>query len=184
MARHLTIARPYAIAVFNEAWQNETVSHWTTVLNGLAQLSHDAEIKRVIDDPVIMPERRLALLEGLLSDLAPDAVSVISTSLKQFLMLLSHNKRLEALADIEALFLEQVAEKAQTLPVKVISAMPMDDHQRNALIARLKTRFEAKVSAEFVVDPMLLGGVVIHVGPKVIDGSVRGYLKKLAECLH
>jgi F-type H+-transporting ATPase subunit delta len=70
-----------------------------------------------------------------------------------------------------------------SLEVEVISAFPMSDAQEESLKQALNKKFEKEISIESRIDASLIGGAVVRAGDMVIDGSVRGKLRKLAENL-
>jgi F-type H+-transporting ATPase subunit delta len=110
---------------------------------------------------------------------APDS----STEQKQLLNLLAENGRLPLLPEIAAQFEVLRAEAERVVPVQVRSAAPMSDAEVESLRAALKKRFGAEVDIELAVDAELIGGAVINAGDVVIDGSVRGKLKRMERAL-
>jgi ATP synthase F1 delta subunit len=69
------------------------------------------------------------------------------------------------------------------LTVKVSSAVPLTREEQAALHKKLEARFSQDLEFRFEVEPSLLGGVVVRVGDKVIDGSVKGKLEALKGAL-
>jgi len=69
------------------------------------------------------------------------------------------------------------------LAARVSSAVPLKDDEQAALREKLETRFRQSLELRFEVEPSLLGGVVVHVGDQIIDGSVRGRLDALTQTL-
>ena len=57
--------------------------------------------------------------------------------------------------------------------------MKLDDEQLNALTDTLKKSFGAKVSINPSVDPAILGGLIVQVGSKLVDDSIRSKLQRL-----
>ena len=69
------------------------------------------------------------------------------------------------------------------LAAKARSAVPLSVDEQAALREKLETRFKQALELRFEVDPSLLGGVVVHVGDQIIDGSVKGKLDALTQTL-
>lgn len=67
--------------------------------------------------------------------------------------------------------------------VRVKSAVPLTDDERATLESKLQARFGEALGFEYVVDPAVLGGVLVRVGDQIIDGSVAGKLAALREHL-
>jgi ATP synthase F1 delta subunit len=69
------------------------------------------------------------------------------------------------------------------LAAKASSAVPLSEDEQVALREKLETRFKQPLELRFAVDPSLLGGVVVHIGDQIIDGSVKGRLDALTQTL-
>jgi ATP synthase F1 delta subunit len=72
---------------------------------------------------------------------------------------------------------------SSNVTVKVSSAVPLTKEEQAALRKRLHARFSQDLSLSFEVEPSILGGVVVKVGDKIIDGSVKGRLEALKQTL-
>ena len=75
--------------------------------------------------------------------------------------------------------------KQQTLGVtaKVTSAVALNSDEQAAIETKMRAQFGKDLSFDYVVDAAILGGVIVRVGDKVIDGSVAGKLAALQENL-
>jgi len=98
-------------------------------------------------------------------------------------LVLAANKRLGLLAEIVALFEQFKAERERSVDVDVLSAFPLDTAAEQQLATVLKQKLQRDVKLTTRVDSSLIGGVVVRAGDTVIDSSVRGRLKKLAEAM-
>jgi ATP synthase F1 delta subunit len=83
----------------------------------------------------------------------------------------------EALADIE------LAGRQGQAAAEVTSAVPLTASERAALGARLQARFGDDVNIAYYVDPGILGGLIVRVGDRYIDGSVAARLAQLRQTL-
>lgn len=72
---------------------------------------------------------------------------------------------------------------ASNLTVRVSSAVLLTEVEERALRENLEARFNEGLDLRFGVEPSLLGGIVVHAGDQVIDGSVKGKLDALAQTL-
>ena len=102
---------------------------------------------------------------------------------KNFIHTLASNKRLALLPFVKDLFAKMKAQQEKTIDVEVTAAFELPVDLINKLAQALSAKLDRKVSVQGSVDKSLLGGVVIHTGDMVIDGSVRGRLAKLAEAM-
>ena len=66
---------------------------------------------------------------------------------------------------------------------EITSAHPLDQDQVDALRQNLRTRYGADVALELEVDPAILGGLVVKIGSRMIDGSIRTKLNALAHAM-
>jgi F-type H+-transporting ATPase subunit delta len=73
--------------------------------------------------------------------------------------------------------------EAEPIPVEVVTAVPLDDAQRQQLMARLEAQHGAGLAYSYRVDPAILGGMIVRVGDKLIDGSVASKLAAMKQAL-
>ncbi|MGQ0751030.1 MAG: F0F1 ATP synthase subunit delta [Betaproteobacteria bacterium] len=176
MAEPLTIARPYAEAVFKLARDKEDLPGWSRNLEMLEAVISNPQIQVFIGDPNVSAQQ----LESLILGIAGDAVDGAT---RNFVQVLISNDRLTLLPEIRALYEDLRREHEGILEAKIISALPIDDSQRAELVVRLEAKYQRKVSAAVEIDPRLIGGVRIVIGDKVIDATVRGKLDAMAAAL-
>lgn len=173
MAEKSTIARPYAQAAFEIASQDGKLREWSDILNALAGVATDKAMQAVISDPDVEDE----VVNGLFFDICG---AVLSDKAKNFVRVLTENKRLEVLPEIAALFDAQRAEAEKTVKAEVTSAFPLSDAQQEEIIDALKKRLGRDVSLETKIDSSIVGGAVVRAGDLVIDASATSQLEKLA----
>lgn len=176
MAEAITVARPYAHAVFAVAKEEGRLKQWSELLEVLALCVADADLQRLITSPAVSDEQTVEVLVDITADL-------VGESARNFLSLLAENNRLLLLDDIAVIFEELRAEAEQSLTAEVISAKPLTDEQANKISAALNKRLGRDISLEVSIDESLLGGAIIRAGDLVIDGSALGKLNRLANAL-
>lgn len=176
MAEPVTIARPYAEAVFKLACDRNDLAAWSGMLALLVALVKDPEIQSRIGDPNVNGQQ----LEALILGVAGDSLDGVG---RNFVQVLVANDRLGLLPEIHALYDGLRREHEGILEAKIISALPIDDSQLKTLVARLEAKYRRKVSAAVEIDAHLIGGVRIVIGDKVIDATVRGKLDAMAAAL-
>ena len=98
---------------------------------------------------------------------------------KRFVSLMVSKGRLNALPGAIAGFGEMLADHRGETVAEVTSATALSDAQRDALAANLKSSFGKDVKIDASVDPSLLGGLIVKVGSKMIDGSLKAKLAGL-----
>lgn len=175
MAETVTIARPYAEAVFRIAKEAGALGAWSERLARLAMIARDQEMAEVIGNPKLSAEQVAQLFVSLADD--NDAV------LGNFIRVLADNERLSLLPEIAELFEAQKAAEDGIKEAVVQSAFPLADADLSALMPQLEAHFKTKLAPTVVVDAALIGGVRVAVGDQVLDASVRGKLEAMATAL-
>lgn len=134
------------------------------------------ELREVLVNPALH-DYRTQVLEAVFKQLeAPQTVA-------NLVRLLADNHRLDVLRDI-AREVEGIADaRADRLRAEVVSAIELNDEQRDRITRALETRFGRKVAVRVSVDPEILGGLVCHVGDVTLDSSLRRQLERLHEQL-
>lgn len=169
-----TLARPYALAAFENALAHEDLASWGNMLQSAAMIAENPAIAKLFNSPHVAPEQ--------LSDLFCDILSkLLDTEKKNFIHLLAEYQRLEALPEIAELFHKYKADYEKTMDVQLTSAIPLEEEYRQKFTDALTRRLKRKIALECTVDPTLLGGAIIRAGDLVIDGSIRGKLNRLIE---
>lgn len=183
MAKHNTIARPYARSVFEHALSGDQLEAWSSALKVLALIAKDVRVIRMWHDPKIDEAMLHDLFFQILEACVGEATKQLGVKVKNLIALLVTGKRLETLPDIEAQYHSLLIEHQNVVEVEMISAFPVDDKQKEQFCAALEKRFSSKVSIEAKEDKSLIGGVVLRSGNWVLDDSIRGKLFRLSESL-
>lgn len=176
MAEPVTIARPYAEAVFRLAREHNALVKWSDALANLDAVVGDSRVQALISDPNVSAQQ----LEGLVLGVIGDGLEDVA---RNFVQVLVRNGRLELTPHIRGLYESLKREHEGVLEANVISALPISDDQVKALVASLEAKFKCRITTRVEVDPQLIGGVKIVVGDKVIDATVRGRLDAMAATL-
>ena len=176
MAESVTIARPYAEAVFRTAKESGAQGTWSQRLQRLALIAQDGDMAAVMGNPQLSAEQVANLVISLCDD--NDAV------LANLVRTLAENRRLALLPEISRLFDLAKSQEEGIKEAVVHSAFPIDDTQVKALVQELEARFGTKLTARVEVDASLIGGVRVTVGDQVLDASVRGKLDAMAVALN
>jgi len=183
MAQHLTIARPYARAIFDEAIQQKTVESWSLVLQALSLVTKDKAIDALLNNPNISDERWFEFYSAVCEKIAEKQIDTIQKHFDNFLRLLIENKRLFILPDISIVFHRLLAEQQGVTEVVATSAYPLSEDQCTELTAALQKRFDTKIELKTKVDEDLIGGVLMRSQKWVLDASIKGQLEHFKQTL-
>jgi F-type H+-transporting ATPase subunit delta len=180
MADHGTIARPYAQAAFELAQASGALGGWSSFLKLAADFVLDRDVTRML----LAPGADTAALARAIGDICREKLGGNApAAATNLLQVLAANRRLTALPDIAARFEVLKAEAENTLDVTLTSASAVSDAQQARIVEAIGKRFGRKVRLSVATDPTLIGGARLQVGDRVIDGSVRTGLDKLATVL-
>lgn len=176
MAETITIARPYAEAVFRLAQEKNTLDQWSRMLRLLDIVVRDERVARCIGNPNVSREQ----LEGLVLGVCGEQLDGVG---RNFVQVLIDNGRLALVPQIQATFERLKLEHEGALDAQIYSAFAIDDAQVAQLVRKLESSYQRKIRVQVSVDPQLIGGIKIVVGDKVLDATVRGSLETMAAAL-
>ncbi len=139
-------------------------------------VSREPELRAVLTDHGLATERKQALLDGLLDGKVTDATKRVT----EVLVVTPRGRTLE---DGLKEYADLAADVRSRTLATVTTAVPLDDTQRERLAASLSAQLGRAVQLQVEVDPKVVGGVVVHVGDEVIDGSTRHRLAEARRSL-
>ena len=168
------VAGRYASALFELALSEKAE---TAVEGDLGKferlLAESADLTQMVRSPVISADEQVKALSVLL----PKAGLGSLTS--NFLMVVARNRRLFAVPGMIAGFRSLAAKARGEVTASVASAIPLTDAQMSELKASLKASVGKDVTLDTKVDPSLLGGLVVKLGSRMIDNSLKTKLSNL-----
>jgi F-type H+-transporting ATPase subunit delta len=163
-------AKRYAQAAFEIARDEGTIARWRSELGDIASVLAESQVAPVLADARIALDRRLAGVERAL-DVSPKALNLAK-------LLVQKGRSLDARAVANAF--NRLADDAEGIAhAQVTTAVPLSAEQLQAIATQLGSQLRKDVRATGTVDPGILGGVVVKVGDRLVDGSLRTRLKRL-----
>ena len=173
-----SLAGRYASALFDLASEAGTVSAVEGDLETLAEALHESpELRALIRNPQVSREALGRVLAGLGQKLA------LADLTRNFLGVLAQNRRVGELPAVIRAFQSIAAAQRGEVTAQVASAHPLSDEQLAALEQKLRVREGRTVKLKTAVDPDLLGGLVVTIGSRRIDSSIRSRLNTLAQAM-
>lgn len=168
------IADRYASALFELADSSGSLDVVAGDLKTLlAMLRESADLRRLVDSPVLSREQ-----QGKAITAVAQAAGFAELTTK-FLGLAAKNRRLFTLAGVIASYLGRLAARRGEKAATVASAVALTPAQQDALTTALKAAFGGSVAVDVKVDPSLLGGLVVQVGSRMVDSSLKTKLQHL-----
>lgn len=172
MARRKSAARRYAEAAFAVAVRDDVVEAWRRELETAAAVVAEERIGRALANPAIPLETRMATAEATFGRLVgPKVLNLIRLMLRR--------GRIQELPRLAAEFRRLDDERQGITRASVTSTLPLEADEVRALEERLAGASGRRVDLDLKVDPSLLGGLVVRLGDRLVDGSVRGRLERL-----
>lgn len=200
MARPTTAARRYAEAAFQVAEREDAFAAWRARLDAAARVLADERLMAGLRNPATPVEQREKLLDAVLEGIdaagaddarVPDAGAGTSPGasagtgpgtaplVRNLCLLLLHRGRIDLLPNVAAEFRRLDDARQGIVPAAATSASPLGPDEVRALTARLEQLTGGRVALDLQVDPSIIGGLIVRVGDRLIDGSVRGRLERL-----
>ena len=164
----------YATALFDLADEGkalDAVAEDLIALQGAVGASED--MMRLVRSPVLDRDEQWKAMSALLDKMGANDLT------KKFLGVVTANRRLFVLPGIIRAYLAELASRRGEVTADVVSAHPLNDAQVKALEDSLKKALGGKVAIAPRVDSSILGGLIVKVGSRMIDSSLRTQLQKL-----
>jgi len=163
----------YASAFFEAA-----LERWATTLDGVAEsVAKDPQVAERVAHVV----EDFAARHHLLDQVIPGDADL---PVRNLLLMLVQSGEVKLLPDIVVALRERVRRaEIAPVPAEVVSAIALTDEQRKSLVAKLEAQYGVNLSFSYHVDPSILGGLVVRVGDKLIDGSVASKLAAMKQAL-
>lgn len=176
MAELTTLARPYARALFNLAKDSDELQQWSQCLLALQCIFKDSAIVKHLSSPRLDVDARVDLLKNLCGAYFNDKTA-------NLVHLLVRYHRLNLLPVIADLYVELLTQEQAQLSVHLRVAQETPQILIDQLSQSLTKKHNKEIKIMLEVDASLLAGAVIRIGDSVIDGSLNGRLRQLAQTL-
>ncbi|ATE65012.1 F0F1 ATP synthase subunit delta [Rhizorhabdus dicambivorans] len=165
----------YATALFDLARDEKAIDAVSASLQTLkGALTESEDFRRLTTSPLVSRETALKAVAAAAAALGVDPLTT------KFLGVLAQNRRLGQLGAVIRAFGQLAAHHRGETTAEVTSAHPLSATQLKALKAKLKTQLARDVAVDVTVDPSILGGLIVKIGSRQIDGSIRSKLNSLA----
>lgn len=178
MASKLTavgpIAERYAAALYELADEGNSLDAVAGELTGLrALITENADLEKLVRSPLIASREKVAAMSAIL-----DRVGT-STLVSNFVAVVTRNGRLFALTAIIDAFLAELARRRGEVRARVTAARPLNDSQTESVMEILRKMGGEKVAMDIEIDPDLIGGLVVRIGSRMFDSSLRSKLQRM-----
>ena len=172
------VAERYAAAFFDLATEQDVVSKVEGDLAALKKaLSESDDLRRLVRSPVFGSEQKSAAMIALLQRGGAHQLT------QNLIALMARNSRLSLIGETITAFMRLAADARGEVSAEAISARPLTDDQTNALRSQIEAAVGKAVNLATAVDETLIGGMIVKVGSRMIDSSLRTKLNRLQQTL-
>lgn len=173
-----SLAGRYAKALFDLAVEKDAISDVAASLSSIASaLVESADLRDLTTNPMVSRSDAAKVVAKLGAKMKLDGLTI------NFLGVLAQNRRLGEVSAMIRAFEALAASHRGEVTAEVTSAHKLTATQTKAIKAKLKAQLNRDVIVNASIDPALLGGLVVKVGSKMIDGSIRTQLNTLATAM-
>ena len=164
----------YANALFELADERDALDTVRDDLASLQEMIREApDLARVLTSPVIGRDEQTAAVDAVMQRAG------IGELARRFVNVVARNRRLFALPGMIEVYRALLAQRRGEITAQVTSARPLSEAQRVAIEQALMRSAGANVSVNALVDPGILGGLIVRVGSRMVDSSLKTKLDKL-----
>jgi F-type H+-transporting ATPase subunit delta len=168
------VAGRYATALFDLAVETDALAAVEQDLGRFAGLiAESGDLDRLVRSPVFAADQQVRAVGAVLDK------AEIGGLVGNFIRVVASNRRLFVMPDIISAFRKRLADHRGEVAAEVTSAEPLSDSHVAALKQALKASTGKDVALDARVDPALIGGLIVKVGSRMIDGSLRTKLNSL-----
>ncbi|MBU3804659.1 MAG: ATP synthase F1 subunit delta [Candidatus Cellulosilyticum pullistercoris] len=171
------VVKRYATALFDLAVSEGAIEQYEQEVKVITQALHDEPgFMAVLNDHKVTMENKISLIENVFTD-------KVSNPIIGLLVLLVKKGRQGDLLGVLEAFLERVKVESGIVKAVITSAVPLKEAQLTAIKEKLEAGTKSKIEIETVVDTSIIAGLVIRVGDKVVDASIKGEMQTLKKQL-
>lgn len=171
------ISNEYASALFSLALENGQKKEYGAALDRISDiLSSEPEYLEFLASPSIPARERCEAAEKVFGEDIPEYVM-------SFLQLLCEKGKIRTFRECREIYAKLLAESERVCVAKVISAAELTSAEKTALTEKLCKKTGQTVTLECSVDSSIMGGVIIEIDGKVIDGSIRTRLADVKDVI-
>ena len=168
-------AKRYAQAIFDLAVENDKVDEWAGDLAAISEAVREDDLRTFLQHAKVGLANKLQALDQAFSSADPMVRNLVSLLVSRGLT--------DQVGQVEEWYTRLLNQRRGREDVEVWSAVDLEDSERDRVKGFLEQLLKKEVDLHTQVDPEILGGLVIRVGDKLIDGSARTRLDRMGRQL-
>ncbi|MFK4786135.1 ATP synthase F1 subunit delta [Fusobacterium sp. MFO224] len=166
------IGRRYAEAIFSIAESNNRIEEVYKALNGMMEFYlTNIDLKNILDSPLILMEEKEKVVEKLVIE--------EEEVIKNIILYILSKERIQNIKEIVVEYAKIYYLKNKIIDVEAIFSQEISERQKSKLIKNLEKRTRKKINLKVTVDESIIGGGILKIGDKIIDGTIRNQLDSL-----
>jgi F-type H+-transporting ATPase subunit delta len=171
------IAATYAASLFELASMTDTVSAADQQLGDVVKtIRGHVDLRDALSGAAVPAEKKRDVLREIFgASITPAVLSIVQ--------LVVENGHVDELGEVAAVYAALVEDKLGIVPAEVVTAVPLTDALRASISEKLSSSLGKRVELRERVDDSILGGIVINVAGRVLDGSLRKQLLDVRSAL-
>ena len=168
------LAERYAAALFELADEGHALDVVAGELRELrAMLTGSGDLMRLVRSPVLSRAEQGKAMAAIAESAS------LSKLTADFIAIVARNRRLFAVPAMIEAYLAKLAERRGEVTAEITAAQALSEAQQSALGDQLRRVVGGRVAVDVKIDPSLLGGMVVKIGSRMVDGSLKGQLQRL-----
>lgn len=172
------ISKEYGTALFALACEENAKHEYASALRTVKELLDESpEYKELISSPAIPLSDRLAVIEQAFSKTVPEHVL-------SYLQLICEKGRFSCFNESVEQYNALLDASEQISAAKITSAIELTNEEKEKLVSKLESRYHCRISAEYYIDDAMLGGLIVELDGKILDGSLRQRLREVKEVMN
>lgn len=171
------VCKEYALSIFELAGESNSQAEYLEALKQIdVQFNNLPEYIALLDSPNVSADERCELFEAAFVSSVPEQV----LSFVEILIRRNHIRSFhDCVREYEALF----SKANKLVHAQLISAVPLTEGEKEKLLPKLQELSGGRIEPEYIVDKSIIGGIIIKLNDKFIDGSLRRRLSELKEVI-
>jgi F-type H+-transporting ATPase subunit delta len=167
------LAERYAAALFELADERHALDAVAGDMRELRALHASGDLMRLVHSPVLSRAEQGKAMAALAADAKLSKLSA------DFIGIVARNRRLFAVPAMIEAYLSKLAARRGEVTAEIVAAQQLTKAQEDALGEQLRRVVGGRVTLDVRVDPSLLGGMIVKIGSRMVDGSLKGQLQRL-----
>jgi len=172
------LSKEYGTAIFMLACESGQQKNYGKALESVCDIfAQNPDYLNLLSSPAVPLKERLNLIETAFAGTLPDHVL-------SYLLLLCEKGRLSCFTESADEYKALLNASEHVYSAEITSAVALTDNEKEKLTDKLQTVYNGKITAEYFIDAELIGGVIVKIDGKIMDGSLRRRLHDIKEVVN